>query len=169
MVSNTDIAWLAGMIESEGSISFQTYLRKNGNICIVPFVRMTNTDVKIIKEFLRICEGINVKATDYMRVNLNKNIFSNKDCCNIRIEKMERVVNLINLIVPYMKSFKKKNASVVLSFIESRQKNLLNRDNLGRIIRSRYSKNEVELVASIRTHRRAMPLSEMLCAPNVEK
>ncbi len=168
-VINNDIAWLAGMIESEGSISFQTLIRKNGNLIIVPFVRMTNSDKLIIDEVIRISGALRAEAKVCKRPNRMKNKFSNKDCYNVSIEKMERVTNIIRVIHPYLRSRKKLNAEKVLDFIQSRKKGLLLRNELGQIVRSKYKEEEIELVASVRTHKRAMTLERMLQAPNVDK
>lgn len=169
-IFDIDIAWLAGMIESEGSISFQVGSRTNGNLLIVPFVRFTNSDPSIIDEVLRISAGLGASGTHVTRKTVTRNLYSNKAIVNIRIERMDKVSLLLEAIYPYMKSSKRHNADVVLQYIDIRKENLLTRDDwTGQITRSRYSKEEVQLVASIRTHFRAMPLDRMLSAPNVER
>lgn len=167
--TSTDIAWLTGMLESEGSITFQARLRNNGNLSIVPLVTLTNTDNYIISEVLRISKSVAATGSFCCSKIQQKNKYSNKQLYIIRITRMDRVYNLITAIYPYMKSFKRHNAEIVLRYIDRREENLLLRDDWGHITRRTYSESEVRLVSSIRTHHRAMPLDVMLNAPNVEK
>lgn len=169
-VPKTDIAWLTGMIESEGSIGFQTMIRrKTGKLLIVPFIRFTNSDELVIYEFLRICNELGCSATKYWRVNRFSNKFSNKECCNIRLERMDKVEQALCLISPYMKSIKRTFAESVLKFITSRRKNLLLRNYLGQIVRNGYSEYEIMIVGSVRLHKRAMTVERMLQASNIVK
>ena len=70
-------------------------------------------------------------------------------------------------IEDYLISGKRRNAKVVLQYLESRLKNGIRRDAKGRVRRSEYTRAEIELIASIRTHPSAKS-SEAICqAPNV--
>lgn len=163
--SDTDLAWLGGIMDGEGSISFQVTTRKTGNLVIVPFVSVTNTDKGIISKVMEILDkiGVGYKASWV----IDENHPAHKKRCNIRIDKYARVKGFIPLIYPYLNSEKKHNSDIVLEFIKQREENLFTRDKKGRIVRNKYPKELVIDIASIRKHKRAMPLERMLKAPNV--
>lgn len=139
--------------------------RKTGNLVIVPFVSVTNTDVSIINEIKRILDKIEVGYKESWVIDENNP--EHKKRCNIRIDRYARVKGIIHLIEPFLKSEKKHNADVVVNFIKHREEHLLSRNSKGQIVRNKYPKELVCQIASIRKHARAMPLEEMLKAPNV--
>lgn len=139
--------------------------RRTGNLVIVPFVSVTNTDVNIIDEVKRILDKIDVGYKESWVIDENNP--QHKKRCNIRIDKFARVKGFINLIEPFLQSTKKHNAEVVQHFIQHREENLFSRNSKGHIVRNKYPKELVCEIASIRKHARAIPLEEMLKAPNV--
>lgn len=164
MVKETDLAWLASFIEAEGSISSQTTIRKNGNLIITPFIRITNSSEMAIKEILRICEELNVTAKQYWRKDKH---CVNLPICNVRIEGNYSVGTLIDNILPYLRTEKIENARKIREYIDIRQNGLLTRNNKGQVIRNGYTKYEIELISSIRHHHNAKPLEELLRCNNV--
>ena len=90
-----------------------------------------------------------------------------RQCRNIRIDGQEPVRQLLEAVAPYMHSNKYLNAATILKYLASRRKRGLSRDAGGRIRRVEYSREEIEMIASVRTHPRAKS-SEAICqAPNV--
>ena len=162
-VPETELAWFTAMIEAEGSITASASIRPNGNLSLVPIVLFTNQDEEIIGEVRRILEKLNIDHKTFWR----KSDKNGNRMCNLRIDKFQQVKQILLLIQPYMRSFKRRNAKVILDFIDSRDKNRFLRNAKGHILRNKYSKAECEMVASIRTHQRALPLSHMLIASNV--
>lgn len=160
-----DLAWLGGIIDGEGSISFQVTTRKTGNLVIVPFVSITNTDEGIINKVMQVLDdiGVGYKASWV----IDKNHPGHLKRCNIRIDRFARVKGVIPMIYPYLNSVKQHNAEVVLNFIKEREENLFTRDSKRRIVRNKYPKELIMEIASVRKHKRAMTLEEMLKAPNV--
>lgn len=164
MVTETDLSWLASFIEAEGSISSQTYIRKNGNLIITPFIRITNSSQSAIKEIKRICAELEIASKEYWR---KPQYCVNLPVCNVRIEGSYAVGTLIDKILPYMKTEKIENARKIREFINIRKNGLLTRNNKGQIIRNGYSKYELELITSIRHHYRATPLETLLQCNNI--
>ena len=76
--------WLAGIIDGEGTITFQTYKHHN-HIRITPFICIVNTDMKIINECNRILEMIGV-AKHYTYGKTGE-----KPCKQIRIDGYKSV------------------------------------------------------------------------------
>lgn len=163
--SDTDLAWLAGIIDGEGSITFQVTKRKTGNLVIVPFISVTNTDEGIIQRIMDILDNIGVGFKASWIIDKNHPKYLKR--CNIKIDRYARVKGFIPMVYPYLSSVKKYNAEVVLDFIKNREENLFTRDKKGRIVRNKYPKALVEKISSVRKHVKAMPLEEMLKAPNV--
>lgn len=162
-VPETEIAWLTAMIEAEGSITSSASLRSNGNLSLVPVILFTNQDEQTIDEVHRILVALGIDHKTFWR----KSDKNGNRMCNLRIDRFKQVEQMLKLMQPYMRSFKRNNAKVMLEFIASREKNRFIRSKNGQIVRNKYSKHECELVASIRTHQRALPLSHMLSASNV--
>lgn len=163
--SETDLAWLGGIIDGEGSITFQVTKRKTGNLIIVPFISITNTDDGIINKTMQVLDSIGVGYKASWIIDKNHPQYLRR--CNIKIDRYARVKGFIPTVYPYLNSIKQHNADVVMEFIEDRENNLFTRGKDGRIVRNKYPKEIVAKVASIRKHARAMPLEEMLKAPNV--
>ena len=164
MVAETDLAWLASFIEAEGSISSQTTIRKNGNLCITPFIRITNSSKMAINEIKRICEELGVTCKPYWRKEKH---CVNLPICNIRIEGAYSVAILIDKILPYLRTEKINNANKIREYVSLRKNGLLYRNKSGQIQRNGYTRYEVELISSIRTHYNATPLDKLLRCNNV--
>lgn len=163
------LAWLAGILDGEGSVSVQAVTRKQtGNIVLVPYVCITNSDEGILKEVRRILDELGLKHRSYSR-DLKAGGFEGfKPCFNLRVDGQQPVADFILRVGPYLKSEKIERAANVMRFIESRQKRLLeNRNALGHVRRATYTRAEIEFAAAARSHKRAKS-SETLCqAPNV--
>lgn len=164
MVKETDLAWLASFIEAEGSITFQTFIRKNGNLVIEPFITVVNASKMAVDEIVRICEELGIKVSIYWRKPKH---CSNLEICNVRINGCYHTKNLLDKIYPYLKTEKKQNAIKMYDYIKSRQNGLLKRNKLGQVIRNGYTKEEIELVSSVRKHCKAKSLEELLQCKNI--
>ena len=159
------LAWLAGVLEAEGSISFQVYTLPDGRIRITPYVCLVNTDEAILAEARRIMDGLLVNDKNAKTRHCGHG-GKNKPCHVIRLDGVACSI-VVEAILPYIVGEKRKNAEAVLEYIRGRKAGLLLRDTRGRIQRAGYTRAEVELVCSIRTHKRAKS-SEAICrAPNV--
>lgn len=162
MVKETDLAWLASFIEAEGSITFQTTIRKNGNLVIEPFITVVNSSIMAIDEIKRICEESDIKVTTYWRKKVK-----GLPICNVRINGCYHVKTLTEKILPYLKTEKKQNALKMLKYIESRRFGFLKRNKNGQIIRNGYTLEEIKLVDSVRKHNKAKKLEELLQCNNI--
>lgn len=172
-VSSNDLAWLAGIVDGEGSISFQVYTLPDGRIRITPFLGVSNRDVGILTECKRILDHLlvdsetaQVRWCNTKTKNYDTGFVGQLDCANMRVDGVA-VKHILPLLVPYLRSVKRGYAIAVLEYLKSRETGLLLRDAKGRIQRVGYTRKEVELVASTRTHKTAKPIEALLTAPNV--
>lgn len=170
MSKETDLAWLAGIIDGEGTISFGVSTRHGGRLCIVPLITVVNSDEAILRETSRILNVLVADAGTVDRQNHRTGVASfkgTKACYAIRVASSAAEPVLL-AVMPYLVcQYKRTAAEAVLAFIKYRRENLLQRDKRGRVTRVGYPKHLVELVASVRSHKSAKPLSEMLKAPNI--
>jgi hypothetical protein len=159
------LAWLAGILDGEGSITVQVYTLPDGRVRFTPFICVVNTDHGILSEVARIfAELIGERGMTYCYATQQG---TNKPCQVVRVNGAPGCKAVLQAVLPDLRSEKRRNAEVVLAYIESRGKRLLVRDARGRVTRSSYSRSEVNLICSIRSHQRAKS-SEAICrAPNV--
>jgi len=180
-ISDHRLAWLAAVIECEGSISFQCLLRgkHKDRLSIVPFVNITNSDKLLLEEAKRLFDILSERSfgskprycKNYHHgvrpgYTNSKGYTTNQDCKNLRIDGQATKLILMPCL-PFFRSNKKTNAGIVLNFLKNRQENLIQRDKLGRIIRKGYTKYELEKICSVRTHPRALTYNEMIECKNV--
>ena len=159
------LAWLAGVLEAEGSISFQVYTLPDGRIRITPYICLVNTDVAILTEARRIMDGLLVGDKGAKTRNCGHG-GTNRPCHVIRLDGVACGI-VAAVLLPYMIGEKRANVEAVLKYIEGRKSGLILRDGKGRIKRAGYTRAEIELISSIRSHKRAKS-SEAICqAPNV--
>lgn len=161
------LAWLAGIIDGEGSVSAQVYTMPNGRVRITPFVSITNTDVGIVQECRSILDSIGVVHRTNSVPKEGCGFKGNLPCVSIRIDGQKPVRQLLRIVGNYLKSQKRARAAAILEFIESRSARGVQRNERGHCRRVEYSRQEIELIASVRTHKRAKS-SETICqAPNI--
>jgi len=161
------LAWLAGILDGEGSVSVQVYTLPDGRVRLTPFVSIVNSDVGILTGCREVLAEIGVVYRDCKKPNTIGEFNGSLLCQNIRIDGQKPVQKLIRAVVPYLRSVKRRNAETILQYLDSRAERWLDRDEKGRIRRVGYSRAEIELIASVRSHKRAKS-SEAICrAPNV--
>jgi hypothetical protein len=161
------LAWLAGILDGEGSISIQVYTLPDGRVRLTPFVSIVNCDVGILTGCREVLAEIGVYYRDCKKPMTTGQFNGSLFCQNIRCDGEKPVRKLIEAVVPYLRSVKRRNAETILQYLDSRAKRLLDRDEKGRIRRVGYSRAEIELISSVRSHKRAKS-SEAICqAPNV--
>lgn len=161
------LAWLAGIIDGEGTVSVQVYTLPDGRVRITPFVGVVNTDARILAETRAILTEIGVKFRDCKAPNSGCGFEQTLVCSNIRVDGQKPVKLLLETIGSYLRSKKRENAVTILKYLESRVLRGLQRDEMGRVRRVEYSVEEIELISSVRSHKRAKS-SEAICqAPNV--
>lgn len=162
------LSWLAGILDGEGSISVQVYTLPDGRVRFTPFVSVINTDEGILVEVMRIFSELTANARSGKPRLCKGQNQTNKPVWNIRCDGGPCVKAVLLAVRPYLYSSKRRNADVVLAYIASRDRNLLRRDEKGRIQRGEYTREEVNLICSIRSHKSAKS-SEAICrAPNVQ-
>lgn len=164
------LAWVAGIVEGEGTISFQAHMQRGGNLRITPYICVVNQDRAILHEVKRVWDGLcagKTKAFPRWCNAIDGAWTVRRACYNLRLDGTA-VAFVVKGLLPHMIGEKRKNADAVLAYIKMREKSLLKRDpTTGRIVRQGYSHAEIDLVSSIRTHARAKSSETLRRAPNV--
>lgn len=157
------LSWLGGIVDGEGTISVQVYTYPDSRVRLTPYACIVNSDEGILSECKRILDEMGAK---WRPCGVSGG--TNKNCTCLRMDGEKPMMAFLPTILPYLRSTQKAHsADVVLQYLESRKRNYLRRDALGRVMRSGYTRSEVELISSIRTKATAKS-SEAICrAPNI--
>lgn len=176
-ITNEELAWLGGIIDGEGSVSIQATIRKNGNLILVPFITVVNSDQGIIDKCSDILNKLQIKHSWYQRKTMvNRKTHDNPEpsttmirdnTCNMRVEKMNRVELLLRATSPFLFGIKKYKAQKVLEFINSRNNGLITRNEKGQIVRNKYTEEQIKIAGEVRTSWSARPVEELLACSNV--
>jgi hypothetical protein len=122
MVNVTDIAWLAGAIEADGSVGMGFHTSKlAGNrmgFSAKPMVTFSNQDdlflfkaAEIIRELINRDPAIKTSRSSYV---------SGNQTYTLVVVGQPYVLALLKALLPFMHSSKKARAELVIRFIESR-------------------------------------------------
>jgi hypothetical protein len=163
------LSWFAGILDGEGSISVQVYTKPDGDVRLTPFVLVVNTDVGILEGCDEALKAIGVVPNSWRKPSSawQKNATWSLPCMSVRADGAKKVRPILEAITPYLRSAKRRNAETILQYLDSRKERGLKRDKLGRINRVAYSRAEIELISSIRSHKRAKSSEAICLAPNV--
>jgi hypothetical protein len=171
--SVADVAYLAGIIEGEGTVSFQAHIKRDGLLRITPYVCVVNSDEGILNHCWELMNGLCEGSTNAFprwcitKLKTSEASFQGKLVCkNLRLDGVATRL-VIDEILPYMKSVKKQYAENILRYIALREKEGLIRNAKGQIIRAGYTWAQLELVAGCRKWARATTLERMKECPNV--
>ena len=124
-VTQTDMAYLAGIWDGEGSIGINKYKnpRFNGTPKNAVHLTMSNTDVAIINEVTRIMDIMKING----HIALRERGFT--PCYQIDIRRLDSCKILLENIIQYLKG-KKELAILVLRYIDKRIASCKNKPDL---------------------------------------
>lgn len=120
------IAWLAGIIDGEGTIGCYFYHDKSSRSPRYG-IWIVNTDQRIILEGKRIFELMGIEKI-YIGEKNYKGGIGRKRSWYLQINRKADIQRGLEIIIPYLIS-KKKQAQLILSFFKSYPNLLLNRGN----------------------------------------
>jgi hypothetical protein len=121
-MERTNLAWLAGIIDAEGSIGLYTYPKKSNNkvTCYSNVIEISNTDVVIINESKRIIEGL---------LGFSINLYNGKTkgkiahkTYKLRVTRRNDVAVVLSAIEKYLVG-KKEQAQLLVKLIISNSNN----------------------------------------------
>lgn len=161
------LAWLAGIIDGEGTVSIQVYTLPDGRIRVTPFIAIVNTDDGILQGVREALDDIGVVYRNCKAPSSGQGFESKLECSNIRIDGAKPVKKMLEILREYFRSKKRRSAEVILQYLKSRETTGFSRDEKGRVRRCEYTREEIELISSVRSHPRAKSSTTLCQAPNV--
>jgi hypothetical protein len=122
MAKDTDIAWLAGAIEADGSVGMgfhKTKLKSREGFAVGPAITFTNQDALLIEAVEAIMFYVCGKRPQLRAVNTNYE--NGRYSMALTMRGQPAVLALLLALVPYMRGEKGAKARLLISFINSRQ------------------------------------------------
>lgn len=118
-MKDTDLAWLGGIWDGEGSIIMFSHTEKNGSKKICPTVSMVNTDLAIINKARKILEeiGCNFLFQERSKYKTKKHY---KDQYALITRNQMHIVKFLEAVTPYIFSYKKEAAEIVRDYCRQR-------------------------------------------------
>lgn len=128
MIKETDLSWLAGIWDGEGSITMFSHTETNGSKKICPTCCVINTDINIINEVQRILVGLGCNFVIHEHKPLNK---KHKLQWRITTRNMYYIKLFLEAISLHLRSEKKAKAEIVLRYVKQRMDKMKRFPNKG--------------------------------------
>ena len=116
-MKETDLAWLAGIWDGEGSIVLFSNQEKDGTKKIKPVCVVVNTDISIINEIQRILVGIECNFVIHERKPKNR---KHNVCWAVSTSNMLYLKRFLDQVSPYLKGLKKSRADILSRYVNQR-------------------------------------------------
>lgn len=143
MTQETDLAWLAGIIDGEGSVQITKCKRnyKTGSSWFVYTFRIHiyNTDNLIIKKASEILQNNSISFRIYIKKDFKITQWNKKTYYYIQIQRKQDLKNILEKIIPYLIKYEKK-AKLLFELMNRR----MNKK------REHYNQEEIFLINQIR-------------------
>lgn len=112
-MKDTDLAWLGGIWDGEGSIALFTHKEKNGSTKICPTVSVVNTDIAIINKVRKILEEIGCSFVLQEHRPKNSRHSTRWDLIT---RNQKYIILFLSAVKPYLFSIKKEKAEILLDY-----------------------------------------------------
>lgn len=111
-----DLAWLAGIVDGEGNIMISDKIASNGKRYFMPKVRISNTDIRMIKKISEIYTELNIVF--FYTINKRKRYNDRwKDQLHIEVASQGSVKKLLRAVLDYLVN-KRDMARIILQMID---------------------------------------------------
>lgn len=158
-MKETDLAWLAGIWDGEGSIMLYSRPVTESRIQITPALEVTNTDILIINKCRKLLEELGCNFTLMERKPKKK---QHKLAFSLRTQNAFYIKIFLEKIIPYLESVKKSYGETLLSFVSKR---IEKAEKQGKVLKHlRYDSEDYEFVRSSTTTREAPKGEDIVCS-----
>ncbi len=139
-VTQTEIAWLAGFIDGEGSIGIYGSRRKDGSLNYGARIQVASANGHAIEKIVSILDRLGISRRIYQREFENKNY---SDSFYTTVNRLASLKILLPLLIPYL-VIKRPHATLMLHWVSSRTEKGINRG--GNQKKNTYSDIELDLI-----------------------
>ena len=116
-MQDTDLAWLAGIWDGEGSITLFTHKEADNSTKICPTVLVVNTDIHIINKIQKLLEDLKCNFVIHEHKPKNK---KHKIQWRITTRNIRYIQKFLVPILPYLVGDKKAKGEIVLRYANRR-------------------------------------------------
>ena len=134
-VKPVELAWLAGFVDGDGSITVYKHRRKSGRNRYIPFFGFTNRYDTIIQKAVEICDKLD--ASPIVQLN-HENHDRWRPVYQANIRNFAKVERILLAIEPYLVG-KKAQAQLTLRFVQNRLKHF---EEVGHSHKARYTEED---------------------------
>lgn len=117
-MQDTDLAWLAGIWEGEGTITMFTHKEKNGLTKLCPNCSILNTDIHIINKVRSILEELGCKFSFQEHQPKGKPTY--KYQWRLITRNMSYIKLFLTAVLPYLFGEKRARGEILLSYVTQR-------------------------------------------------
>lgn len=116
-MQDTDLAWLGGIWDGEGSIAFFSHLERSGSKKLCPTVNVVNTDIAIINKVRKLLEeiGCSFSFQEYQPKNSRHSVRY-----DLVTRNQKYIILFLEAVSPYLFSIKKQKAEILLDYCKRR-------------------------------------------------
>jgi len=148
-VSESDMAWLAGFIDGEGTVGIKVANNRNGHIYFAPYVQIVNTHFATLDKVHQVLTDMQVghhisEAKRHLAPNGKMKLAQYRPLWRVLINGLMRCKSFLIPITPLFVT-KRQDAETVIDFINSRESSYYKQ--------LPYSNYELELVNRFRRKR----------------
>jgi hypothetical protein len=96
----TDLIWLAGFLDGEGSFGVNATKRKNGKFQLLPAIQVASTEPRAVLKIKKIFEDNEI--AHYTNGYMSLEYRNAKPAYSIRLGRLSMIARLLDLIRPYL-------------------------------------------------------------------
>lgn len=120
MISDTELGWLAGIFEGEGSARiYKTRKQGCSKTHWVGFYVASNSDPMVLERTKELLDKAGFNAT--IRIETRTGARSKRLCGIVKVKGQSETVRFLEMVLPLLNGYKRKQAELILSFLAIRK------------------------------------------------
>jgi len=117
IMQDTDLAWLGGYWDGEGSIALFTHTERTGNTKICPTVSVINTDIALVNKSRKILEELGCNFVLHERKPKNTR---HSTAWVLTTRNQDYIIKFLTAVSPYLWGEKRQKAEILLDYCQRR-------------------------------------------------
>jgi len=120
-MKDTDLAWLAGFWDGEGSITLFGHQERNGSKKIKPIVSVVNTDIGMINKVRKILEEL---GCSFHLSERGARKSAHSTAYILQTANMSHIIKFLEAVLPYLTGEKKERGEILYDYCSRRASKL---------------------------------------------